>query len=378
MEDIILNEILGYPLGWIMYAIYGLFKNYGVSLFMFALLTKIILIPVNFKSQKSMAKTRALAPKLEKIKKSYAKNPQRIQEEQMKLQSEEGVNPLSGCLPMLIQFPILFGIVDVVYKPLTHILRIKSETIDKAVSLLNTYLLDNNLKEVPKGRPELVLLEYVNSNPEIFKSLNGFSEKIGNFNKNLFGFIDLGSKANFKPEVWSAGAVALIAIPILSGLIQLLTTFYSQWHQKKYNPSAVSMGGMNVMLYGMSIFYVWFSFSIPSGAAFYWTVSGFLGLLQMFAFNKYFTPEKCEEILQKDKLKNQGKKPSFMQKMMEQQRQAMAETNGQTSLKKSVVSDEKTSNMSRSELQAYNRKLINEARRKMAEKYGEEYTETKD
>lgn len=94
MEDIILNEILGYPLGWIMYAIYGLFKNYGVSLFMFALLTKIILIPVNFKSQKSMAKTRALAPKLEKIKKSYAKNPQRIQEEQMKLQSEEGVNPL--------------------------------------------------------------------------------------------------------------------------------------------------------------------------------------------------------------------------------------------------------------------------------------------
>lgn len=56
----------------------------------------------------------------------------------------------------------------------------------------------------------------------------------------------------------------------------------------------------------------------------------------------------------------------------------MSETNGQTSLKKSVVSDEKTSNMSRSELQAYNRKLINEARRKMAEKYGEEYTETKD
>ena len=68
-----MNEILGYPLGWIMYAIYGLFKNYGASLFMFALLTKIILIPVNFKSQKSMAKTRALAPKLEKIKKSYAK-----------------------------------------------------------------------------------------------------------------------------------------------------------------------------------------------------------------------------------------------------------------------------------------------------------------
>ena len=95
-------RILGYPLGWIMYGIYSFCKSYGVSLIIFAILTKALLLPLNVKSQQSAAKMRALNPKLEKIKKSFANNPQRIQEEQMKLQTEEGVNPMSGCLPALI------------------------------------------------------------------------------------------------------------------------------------------------------------------------------------------------------------------------------------------------------------------------------------
>ena len=125
-------KILGYPLGWIMYGIYNFCKSYGLSLIIFAILTKAILLPLNIKSQQSAAKMRALNPKLEKIKKSFSNNPQRIQEEQMKLQNEEGVNPMAGCLPALIQFPILFGIVDVVYKPLTHILRFSKETLSAA------------------------------------------------------------------------------------------------------------------------------------------------------------------------------------------------------------------------------------------------------
>ena len=80
-------RILGYPLGWIMYGIYSFCKSYGVSLIIFAILTKALLLPLNVKSQQSAAKMRALNPKLEKIKKSFANNPQRIQEEQMKLYS---------------------------------------------------------------------------------------------------------------------------------------------------------------------------------------------------------------------------------------------------------------------------------------------------
>ena len=298
-------RILGYPLGWIMYGIYSFCKSYGVSLIIFAILTKALLLPLNVKSQQSAAKMRALNPKLEKIKKSFANNPQRIQEEQMKLQTEEGVNPMSGCLPALIQFPILFGIVDVVYKPLTHILRMSKDTLEAAAKVLEK-IPDISRTDLSVNYRELSVLKYA-SDPaysSYFSELGpDFVAKITDFNNhNMFlGFINLGTKADLHPEVWTAGAVALVAIPILSGLVNLVTTFISQMHQKKTNPAMAGMGSMNVMMYGMSIFYIWFSFSIPSGAAFYWTVSGILGLIQMIAFNNYYTAERCEALLATDK-----------------------------------------------------------------------------
>ena len=152
-------KILGYPLGWIMYGIYNFCKSYGLSLIIFAILTKAILLPLNIKSQQSAAKMRALNPKLEKIKKSFSNNPQRIQEEQMKLQNEEGVNPMAGCLPALIQFPILFGIVDVVYKPLTHILRFSKETLSAAHDILEK-IPDVAKQDLSTNYQELAIIKY--------------------------------------------------------------------------------------------------------------------------------------------------------------------------------------------------------------------------
>lgn len=391
-------RILGYPLGWIMYGIYSFCKSYGLSLIIFAILTKALLLPLNVKSQQSSAKMRALNPKLEKIKKSFSNNPQRMQEEQMKLQAEEGVNPMAGCLPALIQFPILFGIVDVVYKPLTHILRISKETLNAAAEILEK-IPDITKTELSVNYRELTLLKYV-SDPEYssyFSDLGSdFITSITDFHShNLFlGFIDLGTKAELHPEKWTAGAVALVIIPVLSGLVNLATTIISQIHQKKTNPAAASMGSMNLMMYSMSVFYIWFSFSIPSGAAFYWTVSGILGLIQMIAFNSYYTAERCEALLQADKEKNKNKKPGFMQTLMQQQQEMLAQQNG-TSVS-SGSGTKSRGDLSKSEYNEKNRKAINEARkiidvkytdvgpedsaleaarRRMAEKYGDDYTD---
>ncbi len=375
-------KILGYPLGWIMYGIYSFCKDYGLSLIIFALLTKMLLLPLNAKSQRSSAKMRALAPRMAKIKKSFANNPQRIQQEQMKLQSEEGVSPMAGCLPALVQFPILFGIVDVVYKPLTHILRFSKETLSSASELLHK-LYDNGTITEPTGilktREELALIKFA-SDPDYshyFETLgSNFMDKISDFSDNnmFLGFIDLGSQADLHPGAWTAGAIALVAIPVLSGIINLATTVISQIQQKKNNPAAATMGSMNVMLYGMSIFYIWFSFSIPSGAAFYWTVSGLLGLIQMLVFNRYFTQERCEAILESDKEKNKGKKPGFMQTLMAQQQESMAsqQSGGGTQVSSSRAA---RGDMSKSEYNEASRNAINEARRRMAEKYGDEYTD---
>lgn len=65
----------------------------------------------------------------------------------MKLYSEHNINPMAGCLPLLIQFPILYGILDVVYRPLTHILRFSKETLSQAQELLTVYLNDAGIVE---------------------------------------------------------------------------------------------------------------------------------------------------------------------------------------------------------------------------------------
>ena len=371
-------KILGYPLGWIMYGIYNFCKSYGLSLIIFAILTKAILLPLNIKSQQSAAKMRALNPKLEKIKKSFSNNPQRIQEEQMKLQNEEGVNPMAGCLPALIQFPILFGIVDVVYKPLTHILRISKETLSAAHDILEK-IPDVAKQDLSPNYQELAIIKYATdpSYSSYFSEMgNDFLSKINDFqDHNMFlGYNNLATKADFHPQAWTAGAVALIIIPVLSGLVNLATTLISQIHQKKTNPAMATMGSMNLMMYGMSIFYVWFSFSIPSGAAFYWTVSGLLGLIQMVAFNKYYTQERCEALLAADKEKNKNRKPGFMAKLMEQQQEMLAQQNG-TAASYAGSAAKARGGLSKSEFNEKSRNAINEARKIIDVKYTDEGTD---
>ena len=96
---------------------------------------RLLIFPMSVKSQKNQASISALNPKLEKLKKQYANNPQKLQEAQAALYAEENVNPMASCLPLMIQFPLLYGIIDVVYRPLTHIVRIKSDIIDRAVEI---------------------------------------------------------------------------------------------------------------------------------------------------------------------------------------------------------------------------------------------------
>lgn len=360
-----LGHIIGYPLGLVMYGIYSFVKNYGVSLIIFTILTKLLLSPLSVNQQKMSAKQRAVAPKLEKLKKSYTNNPQKLQEEQMKLYSEHNINPMAGCLPLLIQFPILYGILDVVYRPLTHILRFSKDTLEQAQNILSAYLTDAGITEkYMTSRPELIIMRYAKENPRIFEGIDGFADQISSFNNSLFGLIDLGVTPTIHPEVWNASAVALLMIPIASGVFQLILTVYMQIKQKQDNPDAAKMmGGMNVMLYIMPLFSVWIAFGFPAGVGFYWTLSSIFSLIQTILLNNYMTPARVEKLVEKEKAKAKNKKPGLMAKMMEQQQAAM---------QGSVSLDKKSSDMSKSELSEYQRQLINEARKRIADKYGDD------
>ena len=143
-------RILGIPLGWILHFCYSLVQNYGLALVMFTVLARVILLPLSIKQQKGMVKMAMFRPKMEEIQKKYAKNPQKMNEELTNLYAREGYNPMSGCLPTLIQFPILFGLIDVIYNPLTHLLRMDAATISNAVSIAQSVLGEGGMSRYSK------------------------------------------------------------------------------------------------------------------------------------------------------------------------------------------------------------------------------------
>ena len=371
-----LYEIFGIPFGYLMMWIYDLVQNYGVAIILFTLVTKLILLPVNYKTQKNAARMQLLNPELAKIRKSYKDNPQKMQEEQMKLYQREGVNPMGSCLPAVIQMVLLFGVLDVVYKPLTHIIRFSDKTIAGARTIASE-IGKITIKESDL-RNELSILNIFNDNKSGFTSVGEqFSEKVSEFYENfsIFG-INLGAIPSV-PESWSdMGQVGLFLVPIFAGLSQLVYTLYSQIHQKKKNPDMPNMGCMNVMLYLMPLLSVFFAFQVAAGVGFYWIFSSIFSFAITVLLNHYFSDKRIAAIVEKEREKAKkyaevnGNKKNFMQKMLEQQQAAMEEQKKQQTLYK-----ENGEKMSRSEANAYNRQLLNEARKRMAEKYGDDYND---
>jgi len=106
-------SILARPLFWILKYLYKLIGNYGWAIIVLTIIVRIPFIPLMNKGQKSMKKLQALQPKMNEIRQKYKKDPQRMQKEMMELYKKYRVNPMSGCLPLLIQIPVFFALYKV-------------------------------------------------------------------------------------------------------------------------------------------------------------------------------------------------------------------------------------------------------------------------
>jgi len=98
------------PLFWVLAWIHGYVGNWGWAIILLTVLIKAIFYPLSAASYKSMAKLRVLTPKLLKLKETYADNRQRMNQEMMELYKKEKVNPLGGCLPILVQIPVFIAL----------------------------------------------------------------------------------------------------------------------------------------------------------------------------------------------------------------------------------------------------------------------------
>src|SRR6059058_4682110 len=104
-------------LGWVLSHIYDGAHNYGLAIILLTLGIRLILLPLDLKQIRSMQAMQAIQPQVKGLQQKYKGNRQKLNEEMMRLYKERGVNPLAGCLPMLLQIPVLIALYSVLRFP---------------------------------------------------------------------------------------------------------------------------------------------------------------------------------------------------------------------------------------------------------------------
>jgi YidC/Oxa1 family membrane protein insertase len=206
---------------------YMLIPNYGIAIILVTLVTKLIFLPLTFKSSESMAKMATLNPKMQEIRTRLKDKPEKMNQEIAALYKKEKINPMSGCLPMLLQLPVFFALYN----------------------LLNSHFELRNALFIPGWIPDL-------SSPETILNFGFTIPLIG----------------------WSA----LRGLPILMVVSQILASKFTQ------PPSAApTQGGaqMKLMTYALPVVFLFILYDMPSGLVLYWTVQNILSAFQQMYIN---------------------------------------------------------------------------------------------
>ncbi len=357
-----INSLIGIPLGWVMWLLYYMVKNYGVALLLFTLFSRLIMLPVTINQQKSTAKMAMLRPQMEEIQKKYANNRQKLNEEMMELYSKENYNPMSGCLPMVVQFLILFGIIDVIYKPLKHILRLPAEFIAEAQKLLP----DISQYGARAMSSHLPIVKELISNPEPFMNLSYGPECVAKIQEFAPKLMFLGVDLIGQPEtgmffnLFKGQFNPVILIPILSGITSLMLSINTLKNTSATTEGQAGAGSMKAMMLTMPIFSTAFTFSVPAGVGLYWTYSNIIGFLQNIVVYKFYNPKDMAEKAQKE-----------FEERRERERQERIEAKKRAK----EQGEEDITALSKKE---QSRRKLAEARKRDAEKYGEIYEDVSD
>ena len=310
--------------------------GYAFALLLYALVFKIVFLPFSIKQQKNQIAMAKLAPKIELIKAKYKGRTdqptmQKQQQEIMELQQQEGYSPLSGCLPLLIQLPLIMLLYTVINNPLSYIAKPTEDFADKDMDtiILEVYkeiTVDDEidaLEKLPKGS-EIKIINEINkyiSDDETYKdfeSLNTREKRIAKIES--FG-LDVDTIPNFDffgvnlaetPNLRNFSILCLI--PVLAAAAQ----WVSMWLTRKFNgnnmmqaqqdaQAQASMKMMDIMFPGMTLVMA-FSFSGMLGL--YWTFQALLGLLQSFILAKAMPLPKYteEEIKSFNKARKEAEK----------------------------------------------------------------------
>jgi len=356
-------RFLGAPLGLVMSFIFEIIQNYGLALLLFTVLTRVILIPLTIKQTKSQSKIAMIQPQMAEINKKYAGNRAKINEEMTALYQKVGYNPASGCLPMAAQMIILFGVIDVIFRPLTHILRLPGEVIAKANEITQGLTENGGGLGMGRNAVELDTLRHISYDAgnyadyvpqDAIEAIQNFLPQMNFLGINLMETPSVGMIlqvfSDFNP---------VILIPIFAGITSVLLSLATM----KYTATPQGPGAPNMkfMMMMMPVFSIFFTFQMPAGIGIYWIYTNTVGFAQSRIMGHFYNPKEIAEKARK-------------QMEEEKERERLERIEAKKKAKERGESEEKEA-LSKKE---QNRRRLAEARKRDAEKYGEQYDDSAD
>ena len=299
-----LGYIICIPFAWLVRLLYNLTGSYGMAIILFTVVLKLILLPFQLKSKKSMMRMNRMNGKSQEIQKKYANNQVKMQEEMQKLYQEEGVSPMSGCLWSFLPLPILLALYSIMRQPITHLMMLSNDVVQELVAKITAMGVDmsgivmmkNGAAVVKDGVTQLQPYGQINLVKAVTEHYPEAAAGIDGWIDLDFNFIGLDLAATpssvLKTVSFQWAIIGLILIPILAGLFQLLMSIYTMKSQSQDGAAAGSMKGM---MYMMPLMSVYIGFIMPAALGIYWIAQSVFSLIQEVIMTKFFNKKLEEE-----------------------------------------------------------------------------------
>ena len=299
-----IGYVICIPFALLVKLFYNMTGSYGVAIILFTVAVKLILLPFQIKSKKSMIRMNRMQGRMQDLQKKYANNQMKLNEEMQKLYAEEGVNPMGGCLWSFLPLPIMIALYSIIRQPIPRFMMLGEDVLYKAIEAAKAaganmativqVAEDGAMKLDKTGLPLVQPYGEINLVKVLPEIAPEFCESVEGWMSLNYSFLGLDLASTPWEVVTSfalnAAFFGMLLIPIITGLSQLVMTMYTMKNQ----PSNAGNASMKMMMYTMPLMTVYFAFVMPAALGVYWIAQSIFSLIQEVFMTKIFN-KKIEE-----------------------------------------------------------------------------------
>lgn len=287
-----LKDLVTIPFGWLLSWLYDFTSSYGWALILFAIIVKVVLLPISAKSKKSSMKMSRIQPRLTAIQQKYADDQVKMNEEMQALYKSENVSMGGGCLWSFIPLLILFPLYSVVREPIQYMLHESAEVAAQIVEIIK-----NNAPDFFSNNAyydQMIAAPLIGEFADKLKDLNLSADTLQGVNFDFFG-INLAANPQWKfwadGWAWDWPHLGALLIPVLSAASQMVSMLVSQrmnnsvitnekgLEDKEAAKNSQANQSMKMMMYTMPLMSLFIGFSFPAAMSLYWLVQGLVSMV---------------------------------------------------------------------------------------------------